>query len=95
MEQKKHCCALMEQFLDERKVSINYSPRFRAYSIKLASSSGLQMIYYCPWCGMKLPSDLYDEFFAILESEYNIDDTDNPRIPQEFKSDEWWKKRRL
>ena len=52
---------------------------------------------YCPWCGFKLPTSLRDEWFHILRTEYGLDNPcdDKRKIPKEFKSDEWWKKRKL
>lgn len=55
-------------------------------------------IYFCPWCGTKLPHNLADEWFAILAQEYNIIDPsakDRHKVPLEFKTYEWWKKRGL
>jgi hypothetical protein len=59
----------------------------------------LQGIYYCPFGEFKLPKNLRDEWFEILEKEYDLDDLRSTEqsilIPEEFKSDEWWKKRGL
>lgn len=55
-------------------------------------------IYHCPWCGEKFLKGLSGEWFDILEQEYNIldpSDKDRKRVPPEFKTDEWWKKRGL
>lgn len=59
-----------------------------------------QGINHCPWCGTNLPSSLRGAYFETLENEYKLDVDifsikDNPNIPEEFKSDEWWKKRKL
>ena len=56
------------------------------------------IINYCPWCGAELPKVLSDEWFDILEEEYGIEDPTNEekdKVPEEFKTDEWWKKRGL
>jgi len=56
-------------------------------------------ISHCPRCGTKLPHSLAEEWSEIIEREYGItDDWDEEqlsRLPQEFKTDEWWKKRGL
>ena len=55
-------------------------------------------IFYCPFCGTKLPTSLADEWFDTLEREYGIEDPsdeDYDRVPLEFRSDAWWKKRGL
>jgi hypothetical protein len=52
----------------------------------------------CPFCGSKLPKDLYgDEYDDALEEAVGKDlcDLKEEEIPEEFKSDEWWRKRGL
>ena len=95
----KHCCKEMTFFLEENKVAVNYSVKDREYSINLKNSHAIQLIKYCPWCGAKLPKELSDEWFKILEKEYGIEcplsNEEKHKIPKEFKTDEWWKKRGL
>ncbi len=47
----------------------------------------------------KLLNDLRYEYHDLLQNEYNVmhewDVKTDPNVPQEFKSDEWWKKRGL
>jgi hypothetical protein len=55
-------------------------------------------ITFCPWCGTKLPVSLSDDWFDILEDEYDIEDPsdeDRKCVPPEFQTDEWWRKRGL
>jgi len=90
-------CGRLEYFLKEGKVLIDYSPRFREYSIKLKSGRAIQNIYYCPWCGDELPKSLGDEWFDELEAlgfddPFEQSDSD-PNFPKEYLTDEWWKKR--
>lgn len=93
------CCQFMKSFLNDKKIPLKYYPIIREYAMPLKGSSAIQCIFYCPWCGKKLPKDLRDEFFDILENEHNVepelDIQNDPHIPEEFKSDEWWKKRGL
>lgn len=94
-----HCCQEMEIFTEDLRVQIVYSPRVREYYIPLKLQDAVQLIYYCPWCGKKLPVGLDEKFDEVLEKEYNIDcyiDAEESGIlPEEFKTDEWWKKRGL
>jgi hypothetical protein len=96
---KNHCCNQMNNFLDEKKVCVGYDPTIREYYINLNGSNAIQIIQFCPWCGEKLPKNLSKEYFRILKKTYNIKHMlgimDNPNIPEEFKTDEWWKKRGL
>ena len=90
---------LMEKFATDSRIGTYYSPIFRDYTINLISSSAAQSIYHCPWCGSKLPYCLDNKYEEILKKEYGIDDPYNRKqkklIPEEFKSDKWWKKRNL
>jgi predicted RNA-binding Zn-ribbon protein involved in translation (DUF1610 family) len=78
---------------------IQYKPRSREYLIIHSEELGTHM-EYCPYCGKKMPKELTDEWYDILEKEYGLIDV-NPgdyhdkRIPKEFWTDEWWKKRGL
>ncbi len=95
-----HCCKLMVDFLNDPIVPIIYYPHLREYNILLKRrSGGLQGICYCPWCGTKLPTSVRDEYFRILFDELHLEpelkETETPGLPEEFKTDEWWKKRGL
>jgi hypothetical protein len=51
---------------------------------------------YVLW--QKLPTSLRDIWFEILEKEYGLErpiSKDKDSVPQEFLTDEWWKKRGL
>lgn len=89
----------MKTFLEDPRIPLKYYPIVREYGLILKNSSAIQLIFYCPWCGEKLPESLRNKFFEILNNEYEIepelDIKNDPNIPEEFKSDEWWKKRGL
>lgn len=93
-----HCCELMAAFLNDQRIPIKYCPCFREYYMPLIGSGAVQCIDYCPWCGSLLPTSLRDEYCEILETEYGIDPfprDESKDFPEEFKTDEWWKKRNL
>jgi len=96
----KHCCEYMARVLQEKKVNIGYGPCYREYFVshKNSSTDG-NLLLYCPWCAKKLPNSVRDEWFEILEKEYGLDDPwgfeQEKLIPEEFTTDEWWKKRGL
>jgi hypothetical protein len=93
----KHCCSDMARHLEGGEVAITFSPKFRRYGIRITGSDfAIQEIYYCPWCGSKLPRILADAWFEILDATIpDFDGFDDPRIPNEFKTDEWWLARGL
>lgn len=85
----KHCCAEMNKHITKGEVAIRYIPKFREYGISvLDSGSSKQDIYYCPWCGKKLPKSLRDKWFDIIE-DMGLD-PESPDIPEEYKSEKWW-----
>ena len=100
-EKKDHCCDYMRQYVNNNRICMGYSDIVREYFIcRREDDVSVYRINYCPWCSKQLPKELRDEYFDILKKEYHLepdifDIRDNPSIPEEFKSDEWWKKRSL
>ncbi len=86
--------AQMFAFIDEGKVAIFYSPKFREFSIRLRNGHAMQNIQYCPWSGKKLPRSVSKEYFDILE-KMNVEPFEHDKIPLEMKSEDWWIKRNL
>ncbi len=100
MLQNNHCCKPMTEFIHDLRIPIGYSPIVREYYISLKNSKlAIQQLLYCPWCGTKLPNSLRDMYFDILEQEYHLEadlePANNKDLPEEFKTDEWWKKRKI
>ncbi len=94
----KHCCDEMRFHLKEGKLHFGYNPVYRDYFICHLKNTGAdrQLIWNCPWCGVKLPKSLGEAHFDILcEMFEDYDGNKDPRTPEEFKTDEWWKKRGL
>ena len=94
------CCKSMESFIDDPRDPLDYNPIFREYYIKIHDRAVIITLVYCPWCGLKLPTSLRDEYFDILYNDYKLDISlsdckTHPGIPKEFKSEAWWKKRNL
>ena len=94
----KHCCELMSKFLLDPRIEIYYFKKFRGYYLG-TTSGAYQTIFYCPFCSTKLPPNLMDKYYNIIEKEYKIDDPHDTEqeklVPEEFKTDQWWKKRNL
>ena len=54
-------------------------------------------IWFCPWCGTRLQPGLSNEWFNALEA-IGLGDPwfeDRDKVPEEFKSDQWWVERGL
>lgn len=91
------CCEHMKSFVSNQRTSISYESIDRRFIIE--GDLALEMMY-CPWCGKRLPKDLREEWFDTLEKEYGIETDigearDRKDIPEEFWTDEWWRKRGL
>lgn len=73
---------------------IKYSEKFDEYGIPdyIAhnhKNAPIQLIRFCPWCGIQLPDSKRDEWYDKLE-EMGI----NPnfdKVPIEYTTDQWWK----
>ena len=100
----KFCCRNMNYYATKGK-NIEYQPSSRLYLLHLKyiddeDYGSAQQLWYCPWCGTKLPKELGDEWMDTLYNEYGLKspcegDEDADKVPEEFKSDKWWKKRGL
>ncbi|KWX02955.1 hypothetical protein LI90_4004 [Carbonactinospora thermoautotrophica] len=86
------CCELMLQNLRADDLPVVYDATIREWGIRyLDGGSSIQRLEYCPWCGKKLPGDLWDEWRTRVE-QLGLDPWDDAdRIPEAFRSDRWWK----
>jgi hypothetical protein len=102
----KHCCEIMDNWLVEKHAQqtgspvIRYSVNTRSYNFILHYDSlgSYLQFFYCPWCKTRLPEELGEKWCEVLKEELGIDDMDAQiyaKLPAEFKTDQWWKKRGL
>jgi hypothetical protein len=96
------CCPVMAYHMYSSNIPlIKYIGHTRKYLIVDAQGDGIWNYCeykYCFNCGRVLPPNLEKEWLETLEKEYGITDPlgkDRNRIPREFRSDKWWKKRDL
>jgi hypothetical protein len=93
-----HCCLIMDRGLISHARVLHYSVKFREYGVIVPGSTGCMLMDYCMFCGKKLPKSVRHEWYDILEEEYGLespDEEDKNKVPKEFWTDEWWKKRGL
>lgn len=89
----------MTNELNDLRTPFKYDKILRSYYVECKQRGSDQLLIFCPWCGKKLPELLNEEYFRILydelllEPELNVIET--PGLPEEFKSDAWWRKRGL
>lgn len=90
------CCEQFAFHLQEKEKIIVYQPYFRLYLLR-ANYWNTATIYFCPWCGNKLPENLANSFFETIQTELEtlVMTDELHKLPQEFQTDEWWKKRGL
>ena len=99
-KKERFCCESMDSCINDEEWVIEYLPVSRSYLLSCRDHFTLLM-KYCLFCGTKLPKDLSDELHDILVEELGIESPDyrdfenDKRVPDEFKTDEWWKKRGL
>jgi len=102
-KQNKFCCEAMEASAnnyDNATPLIEYRGYTRSYDfLRFKHPNGThQKLWYCPWCGTRLPNELGEDWERLLKEEYGVDDPfdkDKEKVPSEFWTDEWWKKRGL
>ncbi|MFW6773369.1 DUF6980 family protein [Nocardioides sp. CPCC 205120] len=79
---------------------LRYDSKERAYFfvVRAPGAEGafsvVQNIFFCPWCGQRLPTDLRDQLYDELEELFPSEDLDfwkRQRLaPARFHSGEWW-----
>ncbi|MDR0695639.1 MAG: hypothetical protein LBF56_02620 [Holosporales bacterium] len=104
------CCTSLRYFITFRKNPepgriVLYEPVWREFSspIGLSQDNGVDVsIHFCPFCGKAFPEELEDKWVETLMNELGIIRKENEpyeefkkRVPPEFQSDEWWRKRGL
>lgn len=92
------CCKDMSCYVSQDDICFFYDPQRRAFAIWCNHFESYYVINNCPWCGAKLPKELGDEFADIVYGELGFDPLDinlEEKLPAEFKTDAWWKKRGL
>ena len=104
----KHCCIKMEGVLEEPGTPICYKPYIRGYCMQYGfppkhrnknEVTLAETLDYCPWCGVRLPKELFDEWAQIVREKFNIsnilDQDELAQLPKEYTTEEWWEKRDL
>ena len=71
---------------------VTYSAKFNEYGLMIhdGGSSSIR-IFYCPWCGAKLPESDRERWFKELE-EIGIADPAEGQIPEIYTDERWREK---
>lgn len=91
------CCVPMLHALQDGDFEYDRISKYIVgFVLKNSSNFERRVLRYCPFCGAKLPnlSLVYED---ALEEAVGKEfcDIKPEEIPEEFKTDEWWKKRGL
>lgn len=88
VKEQQYCCDIFEE-MDK-----DYCSYERTFYLPDCSP-----INFCPGCGKGMPKSLESEWKETLMKDYGIEEDHcsiwNPMVPEEFKSDAWWKNRGL
>ena len=96
-----YCCAPLWISVDRNELI--YEPVLKCFGFRtdVENSESYQVMRYCPFCGARLPV-LTLKFLDVVEEELGEDmlpggwfPEDRKHLPQEFQTDEWWRKRGL
>lgn len=101
---KKYCCKDMKQNLefncnshgnvyDCPDILISYSEKFDEYGIIIHDGGQASIeIFFCPWCGERLPPSKRDEWFDKLE-ELGYNNPFEEQIPEKFTTGKWYEEK--
>ena len=84
-----HDCEGMRRAFEDERVPVVYLPRFREFGLTVDGGPVIQMIEYCPWCGLALPPSLRDKYFERLD-RLGVE-VDSNELPLDLRSDAWWR----
>lgn len=79
----------MDYAVAEERLPVSYVPQFREWGIDYVDGLSFYTLEHCPWDGERLPESVRDEWFRRLE-ELGLEPED-PRVPEEMRSDAWWR----
>jgi hypothetical protein len=83
----------MESLADE-SVPLIYIGKYREYGILYVDGgTSFGLIDYCPFCGVRLPQGLREEWFETLDS-LGVE-PDDSSVPTEMTDETWWRVRGL
>jgi len=100
----KHCCERMETEVTKTCQDhpdpftcpdrlVNYMERFDEYGLVVHDGGNSSvLIAYCPWCGIRLPPSRRDAWFHEVRAR-GVDPWTDDDLPQEYRSDAWYRGR--
>ena len=99
----EYCCTEMQEIINDSSYDMEYDPREDETFLHSREGGGICWKFsFCPFCGRDIKGKS-EIFRKTIKDELGIDTEDedflwsslDERLPEEFKTDEWWKKRGL
>jgi hypothetical protein len=90
------CCNSMRRHVLDPVSPMSYTGRLRQFFIAPNETAPITLFAFCPWCGIRLPASLNEEWFDAVEKFGIVDIFQSiDELPAEFRTDAWWKSRDL
>ena len=86
-------CKEMVENLADPTVPLGYNNVFDEYYLIRSGGESWQLIYFCPFCGERLPQSRRDQFFDEIDRlgiNYELGEDMN-KLPTRYRTDEWWR----
>lgn len=95
MDRARYCSAMahgtgsghVSTHPENEKVVVEYNEVFDEYSVETPGGASRQLIYFCPWCGERLPPSRRGRWFDELEAQ-GLDPLNDP-VPEPYKTAAW------
>jgi hypothetical protein len=72
---------------ENEKIVVEYNEVFDEHTVEVPGGASRQLIYFCPWCGERLPPSKRDQWFNELEAQ-GLDPLKDP-VPEPYKTAAW------
>ncbi|WP_299482934.1 hypothetical protein [uncultured Roseibium sp.] len=76
------------------QVPVLYDPSIRRFALKETWGPAMRVISHCPWSGRKLPPDLADDWFDLMDELMGTEDWTTAdarnRLDAAYFCEEWW-----
>ena len=79
----------MRRAFEDERVPMVYVPRFSEFGLTVDGGPVIQVIDFCPWCEVAVPTSLRDEYFDRLERR-GIE-LESSELPLDLCSDASWR----
>nr|WP_148256803.1 hypothetical protein [Kribbella flavida] len=83
---------MMRNAIEVDDIPVFYRPRFRTWVLEQQDGLNTRWrLEYCPWCGVKLPSSLSEEWMTEMNRRGFGPRAQDDDLPADLLDDRWWK----